>query len=108
MYYDDDYDYKYIATLASTKRLSVVNAPWMGDWFVSHSPRNGNENAEGPWSHWVQVALSILQHEFTDTVNPELRAAALAFENTNLYSEHPNQMSREHIKAVLAREEEQS
>ena len=27
------------------KRCALDWAPWMGDWFVSSSPRNGNSNA---------------------------------------------------------------
>lgn len=53
------------------KRCGLVWTPWMGDWFTSSSPRNGNSHAEGPWDHWVDLALMILGDPLTQIVRPE-------------------------------------
>lgn len=81
----DEWDHAYVRGVQSAKRVDVVRIPWMGDWFASHSPRNGNNNAEGPWDHWVQLALSILQHPATAVVRPEVHAAVQGIENTRFY-----------------------
>ena len=65
----DDYEEEDVAT--SGKRCGVQWAPWMGDWFSSSSPRNGNNNAEGPWDHWVDLALKILSDPLTKIVRPD-------------------------------------
>jgi hypothetical protein len=57
---------------AAGKRCAVQWTPWMGDWFTSSSPRNGNTNAEGPWDHWVDLALHILADPMTKLVRPEV------------------------------------
>lgn len=31
------------------------------DWWISHSPRNDNQNAEGTWEEWVSLASAILK-----------------------------------------------
>ena len=53
-------DFDEIEVIQSGKRCGMEHAPWMGDWFTSWSPRNGNSNAEGPWEHWVDLAVRIL------------------------------------------------
>lgn len=37
------------------KRLAMQRSDWMPSWFVPWSPRNDNQNAEGPWSHWSSL-----------------------------------------------------
>lgn len=54
------------------KRCGMAWTPWMGDWFTSFSPRNWNTNAEGPWDHWVDLALHILADPLTKIVRPEV------------------------------------
>ena len=54
----------------------MERSEWMNDWFVSHSPRNSNSNAEGPWDHWVDLAIQILQHPATGVVRPEAHLVA--------------------------------
>lgn len=58
--------------VVSGKRCGVQWTPWMGDWFNSLSPRNDNSNAEGPWDHWVDLALRILADPMTKLVRPEV------------------------------------
>lgn len=41
-------------------RCGIQRGVWMDEWFVPWSPRNSNENAEGPWSDWVALANAIL------------------------------------------------
>lgn len=41
------------------KRCAIQRG-WMAGWFVPWSPRNDNQNAEGPWSDWVALAHAIL------------------------------------------------
>lgn len=68
------------------KRLSIERSEWLNDWFVSHSPRNSNSNAEGPWDHWVDLAIQILQHPATELVYPEAHAAVKDVVSRNFYS----------------------
>jgi hypothetical protein len=42
------------------KRCGIQRSNWLEGWFVPWSPRNDNQNAEGPWSHWVALAHAIL------------------------------------------------
>ena len=97
-----DANEQYIKGVRSSKRASIVWTPWMGDWFVSHSPRNGNEHAEGTWDHWVQVALSILQHPATAIVRPEAHAAVEGVENTDYYSESGRDLSDDELTDLFA------
>lgn len=57
---------------AAGKRCGVQWAPGMGDWFTSWSPRNDDNNAEGFWDHWVDLALAILRDPLTEIVRPEV------------------------------------
>lgn len=66
---DDD---GYAPTFRAAKRCGLRHAPWMGDWFCSWSPRNGNSNAEGPWHHWANLAAMILSDPRTQAVAPDL------------------------------------
>lgn len=34
---------------------------WLEDWWISYSPRNDNQNAEGTWKEWVSLASRILE-----------------------------------------------
>lgn len=70
----------------SGKRCGVQHDPWMGDWFTSWSPRNGNSNAEGPWAHWVDLAVRILRDPMTEKVRPEAHALAQQLEPRSFYS----------------------
>lgn len=65
-----------IPVVGAAKRCGVQWTPWMGDWFTSWSPRNDNNNAEGTWEHWVNLALGILQDEMTASIAPEVFVAA--------------------------------
>lgn len=47
----------------SGRRLAVQASEWLSDWYISHSPRNDNQNAEGPWQEWVDLAHAILLAE---------------------------------------------
>ena len=87
MMINDDAAEVYIAEIPAAKRIAVRWAFWMGDWFVSHSPRNGNSNAEGPWDHWVYLAVAILQHPATAITRPDAHAAAQGLEVRDYYDE---------------------
>lgn len=84
-----DYNEYYPRHIATAKRLGMLRPGWMGDWFASHSPRNCNANAEGTWAHWVQLALSILQHPATAEQRPEVHAAVKDLTNTRFYDDGP-------------------
>jgi hypothetical protein len=47
-------------SIHTAKRLGVRASENLDDWWVSWSPRNDNQNAEGDWSEWVQFAHDIL------------------------------------------------
>lgn len=65
-------DFEEVPELSAGKRLGVQRCPWMGDWFTSWSPRNCNNNAEGQWSQWAQLAAMILSHPATKATMPHL------------------------------------
>jgi hypothetical protein len=81
----DNYDQ--IEVVHAGKRCAIGWAPWMGDWFVSHSPRNGNSNAEGRWDHWVDLAIGILKDPLTAIVRPDAHAAADPLATHGFYDE---------------------
>lgn len=62
----------------AAKRCGMQWTPWMGDWFTSFSPRNGNNNAEGSWEHWVTLAQQILNDPLTALVRPDVYQAVPA------------------------------
>jgi hypothetical protein len=64
-------EFEEVGVVQAGKRLAVDWSPWMDDWFVSASPRNSNSHAEGPWDHWVDLALAILADPLTKIVRPE-------------------------------------
>lgn len=84
------------------KRLSMDWAEHMGDWFVSFSPRNSNSNAEGPWDHWVDLALSILQHPATAIVRPEAHAAVQRVETKGFYDETARDLTDDELDELFA------
>lgn len=43
------------------RRLAVQASEWLDNWYVAYSPRNDNNNAEGPWEDWVTLAHDILR-----------------------------------------------
>jgi hypothetical protein len=95
------FDEKYIKGVQGAKRATIVWTPWMGDWFVSNSPRNGNSNAEGTWDHWVQVAVSILQHPATEIVRPEAHAAVSGLQNTSFYDESARRLTDDELEQLF-------
>jgi hypothetical protein len=94
-----DNDYEEIGAIRGAKRLGVSWCPWMGDWFTSWSPRNGNNNAEGTWFQWAHLAARILAHPFTQKVAPELYRPDLRWKT--LYAESDAMLAAEEIEAVL-------
>lgn len=77
--------YEGIPVLSVGKRCGLQWAPWMGNWFVSWSPRNENSNAEGYWDHWATLALAILQDPMTAKVYPAAHAAVAGMQLMDLY-----------------------
>lgn len=76
-----------IEAVHAGKRCALDWAPWMGDWFHSSSPRNDNSHAEGPWDHWVDLAIGILADPLTAKVHPEAHIAVAALATRNFYDE---------------------
>jgi hypothetical protein len=72
---DDDLDPHLPEHVGSEKRCGIQRSAWLDGWYVPWSPRNDNESAEGPWSHWVALANEII------AVDQRARAA-LATEGT--------------------------
>lgn len=89
--------YEEIEAVPAGKRVALDWAPWMGDWFVSSSPRNGNSNAEGPWGHWVDLAIGILKDPMTALVLPEAHTAAAGLSTHNFYSEASRYLTDEEL-----------
>lgn len=92
-------DYEYIPVHGSAKRCGVKWAPWMGDWFVSWSPRNSNEHSEGTWDHWVDLALLILHDPMTAIVRPEAQAAVADVKPMDFYDESNRELTDEELAA---------
>ena len=46
--------------IQGAKRCGIQRSEWLPSFFVGWSPRNDNEEAEGPWSDWVALAHAIL------------------------------------------------
>jgi hypothetical protein len=81
-------DYDEVPVIQAAKRCGMQWTPWMGDWFTSWSPRNDNNNAEGTWDHWVDLAIGILQDPLTGLVRPEAAEVAKRLKLVGFYSEH--------------------
>lgn len=103
---DNDYEPRYIKGINYSKRCGVQHVPWMGDWFVSHSPRNWNSNAEGPWDHWVALALSILQHPATALVRPEAFEAVAELPAPEFHDETGRALADHEIKILFGGDDE--
>ncbi|MDN4616445.1 hypothetical protein P5G50_18510 [Leifsonia sp. F6_8S_P_1B] len=101
----DSYEEQYVSGIAASKRLTLVHAPWMGDWFVSHSPRNGNSNAEGQWGQWVEFALSILQHPATEVCRSDVAAAVHGLPVNDFYTETTHEFTDDEIQQYFVGEE---
>jgi hypothetical protein len=97
-------DYQEVPVISAGKRCGVNWTPWMGDWFVSHSPRNGNSNAEGPWDHWVDLAIRILRDPMTAKVRPEAHAAAAGLEMQEFYDEANVHLDDEDLRERFTKE----
>jgi hypothetical protein len=92
-------DFVELPVFSAAKRCGLQHAPWMGDWFTSWSPRNDNNNAEGSWHHWANLAAYILSHPATQIVAPELYRADLKPDET-MYS-GGNQLTDEQITSLF-------
>jgi hypothetical protein len=90
-----------IVVLAPGKRLGVAWAPWMGDWFTSHSPRNSNANAEGSWCQWANLAAAILAHPMTAEVAPHLHRTDLDF-NDSMYDDLGTTLDADAVRRLIA------
>ena len=49
--------------VSSGRRLAVAKSGHIDDWYISYSPRNDNQNAEGTWEEWVNLAKAILEED---------------------------------------------
>lgn len=87
-----------IPTVKAGKRCGVQWTPWMGDWFTSWSPRNGNNNAEGQWDHWIDLAIGILQDPMTAIVRPDVHEAAKQFGAHGFYDEAGRELSDDELR----------
>jgi hypothetical protein len=79
-------DYEEIPAIQAGKRCGVQWTPWMGDWFTSWSPHNDNNNAEGQWDQWVDLALKVLQDPLTAIVRPAAHAAVKDVPTCDFYT----------------------
>lgn len=79
--------YSEVPVIGAAKRCGVQWAPWMGDWFTSWSPRNSNNNAEGSWDHWVDLAIKILKDPMTAKIRPDAHIAVADVAVFDFYDE---------------------
>ncbi|MFD1546970.1 hypothetical protein [Nonomuraea guangzhouensis] len=92
-------NFEEIPAINAGKRCGVQWTPWMDDWFTSWSPRNSNSNAEGPWDHWVDLAINILKDPLTELVRPEAHALAQQLEARGFYSEANRDLTGAELRA---------
>ncbi len=97
----DGLGYEEMPVASSGKRCGVQWTPWMGDFFTSWSPRNSNNNAEGPWDHWVDLALHILRDPLTAIVRPEAYAAVGDVSPVGFYTETGRDLTDEELMTRL-------
>lgn len=88
-----------IEVVHAGKRCAVAWAPWMGDWFVSSSPRNGNSNAEGQWDHWIDLAIGVLKDPLTALVRPEAHEAVRRLITNDFYTETNRDLTDDELNA---------
>ena len=102
----DDLGFQEQPALRSGKRCGVQWTPWMGDFFTSWSPRNSNNNAEGPWDHWVDLAIRILRDRMTELVRPDAHAVAVQDlpDPLDLYTETARELTAEELMDRFRRE----
>lgn len=48
-------------SVRAEERCGIQRSAWISSGYVAWSSRTDNENAEGPWSHWVSLAHAILK-----------------------------------------------
>lgn len=99
----DSLGYNEIAVHEGGKRCGVQWTPWMGDWFTSWSPRNDNNNSEGHWDHWVDLAIQILADPLTKIVRPGVHQVVIEanLEPLNLYDGAARKLTYEELMARL-------
>lgn len=95
-------DYEEVSVINAGKRCGVQWQPWMDDWFTSWSPRNSNNNAEGPWDHWVDLAIQILQDPMTAIVRPDAFEAAKQLTAIEFYDEVGRDLTEAELAARFA------
>lgn len=95
-------DFEEISAISAGKRCGVQWTPWMEDWFTSWSPRNSNNNAEGPWAHWVDLAVRILRDPMTAIVRPDAHEAAQALEPRDFYAEADRYLTEDELVTRFA------
>jgi hypothetical protein len=97
-------DFTEVHVSQAAKRCGVQWTPWMGDWFTSWSPRNANNNAEGTWDHWVNLAVQILRDPMTAVVRPEAHEAAQKLAPRDFYDESDRVLTDDELSARFAGE----
>lgn len=90
-------EFEHIEVVHAGKLCANAWAPWCGDWFVSRSPRNDNSNAEGPWDHWVDLAVKILHDPLTAIVRPEAHRVGRTLAVYDFYSESNRPLTDEEL-----------
>lgn len=95
-----------IPAIQAAKRCGMWWTPWMGDWFTSWSPRNGNGNAEGTWDHWTDLAIRILRDPMTAIVRPEAHALAQQLEPRDFYDESHRVLTDDELEKRFAKDAE--
>lgn len=99
-------EYEEVPAVSAGKRCGVQWTPWMSDWFTSWSPRNSNNHAEGPWDHWVDLAIRILQDPMTAKVRPEAHALAQQLTAGDLYDAANTYLTEDELRERFASETE--
>lgn len=93
--------YSEVEVQASGKRCGVQWTSWMDDWFTSWSPRNSNNHAEGPWDHWVDLAIQILRDPMTKITRPSAHEVAMRAlpDPVGFYDQHGRDLTPDELMA---------
>lgn len=93
-------------TIEGGKRLAVRRGDFGRDWFVSHSPRNDSHYGEGPWEHWVDLAVRILQDPLTAITRPDAHELSKQLDVKDYYSDADRYLTDEELVARFGEDED--
>lgn len=90
-----------VRLIDSAKRVGISWLPDSGDLFVSYNPKTDRGSCEGPWDHWVDLAIQILQSPLTEIVRLDAYQAVGSLKSRGLYDSADRYLTKEEILTVF-------